>query len=147
MTQSHEIVVCGVPFETPLEKEALRKLKDVGVTSVQIYTFWKDFEPGGRGQFDWAFYDREVALIQDAGLKYVPFILMGPKYAAPQWWLESPEHMGLRCLEHGKVSPIEIDLESALPPGNFTRAASIRCALLIDECAGIDPAGHLRRLR
>ena len=107
MTQSHEIVVCGVPFETPLEKDALRKLKEVGVTSVQIYTFWKDFEPGGRGQFDWAFYDREVALIQEAGLKYVPFILMGPKYAAPQWWLESPEHMGLRCLEHGKVSPIE----------------------------------------
>jgi hypothetical protein len=107
MVETHEIVVCGVPFETALEKEALRRLKEYGVTSVQIYTFWKDFEPGGRGQFDWRFYDREVALLQEAGLKYVPFILMGPKYAAPQWWLESPDHVGLRCLEHDKDSLVE----------------------------------------
>ena len=90
MSSSREIVVCGVPFETSQEKVALRKLKDIGVTSVQIYTFWKKIEPDGRGKFDWAFYDREVALIQEAGLKYVPFLLMGPKYAASQWWLESP---------------------------------------------------------
>jgi hypothetical protein len=107
MTEEREIVVCGVPFETDLEVEALRRLKEHGVTSVQIYTFWKNFEPTGRGQFDWGFYDREVALIQEAGLKYVPFLLMGPKYAAPQWWLESPKHVGLRCLEHGKESLVE----------------------------------------
>lgn len=107
MTQTHEIVVCGVPFETPLEKDALQKLKEIGVTSVQIYTFWKNFEPVERGQFDWAFYDREAALIQEAGLRYVPFLLMGPKYATPRWWLGSPEHVGLRCLEHGKISPVE----------------------------------------
>ena len=45
MIDSREIVVCGVPFETALEKEALHRLKENGVTSVQIYTFWKDFEP------------------------------------------------------------------------------------------------------
>ncbi|HEY3341333.1 MAG TPA: family 14 glycosylhydrolase, partial [Anaerolineae bacterium] len=102
-----EIVVCGVPFETEHEQDALRQLKDLGVTSVQIYTFWKDFEPSGRGQFDWRFYDREVELIQKAGLKYVPFILMGPKYAVPQWWLDDPKHAGLYCLEHHKYNPIE----------------------------------------
>ncbi len=107
MNPPHEIVVCGVPFENPLEKDALRQLKEIGATSVQIYTFWKVFEPHARGQFDWSFYDREAALIQEAGLKYVPFLLMGPKYASPQWWLDAPEHVGLRCLEHGKVSPIE----------------------------------------
>ena len=107
ITQSHEIVICGVPFETSLEKEALQKLKELGATSVQIYTFWKGFEPHDRGQFDWTFFDREVTLIQEAGLKYVPFILMWPKYAAPQWWLDSPAHVGMRCLEHGKDSPIE----------------------------------------
>jgi hypothetical protein len=107
MVDAHEIVVCGVPFETEKEKEALLSLKDCGVTSVQIYTFWKVFEPGGRGRFDWSFYDREAALLQEAGLKYVPFILMGPKYAAPQWWLESADHVGLRCLEHGKDSLVE----------------------------------------
>jgi hypothetical protein len=103
----HEIVVCGVPFETEHEQDALRQLKDLGVTSVQIYTFWKDFEPSGRGQFDWRHYDREVELIQKAGLKYVPFILMGPKYAVPQWWLDDPKHVGLYCLEHHKYNPIE----------------------------------------
>lgn len=105
--QPHEIVVCGVPFETEHEKEALQRLKEIGVTSVQIYTFWNRFEPETRGSFDWSFYDREVELIQEAGLKYVPFILMGPKYAAPQWWLDSDGHAGLYCLEHGTYNPIE----------------------------------------
>jgi len=103
----HEIVVCGVPFETEHEQDALRQLKDIGVTSVQIYTFWNRFEPEKRGAFDWSFYDREVELMEKAGLKYVPFILLGPRYAAPQWWLDSPEHVGLYCLEHGKYNPIE----------------------------------------
>lgn len=107
MTRTQEIVVCGIPFETTLEKDALQKCKEVGVTSVQIYTFWKNIEPAGRGLFDWAFYDREAALIQEAGLRYLPFLLIGPKYAAPQWWLESPDHVGLRCLEHDKVSLVE----------------------------------------
>lgn len=104
---SHEVVVCGVPFESEHEEDALRQLKDIGVTSVQIYTFWNRFEPAKREVFDWSFYDREVELIQRAGLKYVPFILMGPRYAAPQWWLDSADHRGLYCLEHGKYNPIE----------------------------------------
>ena len=103
----HEIVVCGVPFETEHEVEALKKLKDIGVTSVQIYTFWNRFEPEEQGRFDWSHYDREVELIAQAGLKYVPFILMGPRYGAPDWWLASPDHVGLVCLEHNKVNPIE----------------------------------------
>lgn len=32
---------------------------------------------------------------------------MGPKYAAPDWWLECEEHVGLKCLEHGRDNPIE----------------------------------------
>lgn len=102
-----ELVLCGIPFGKPGEKEALHQVKELGFTSVQIYTFWRDFEPAERGHFDWASYDRQVRLIQEAGLKYVPFLLMGPKYAAPGWWLADSRHAGLRCLEHGKVSPIE----------------------------------------
>ncbi len=105
--RSTEIVVCGVPFGTTHEKDALMQLKDMGTTSIQIYTFWREFEPTSRGAFDWSIYDRQVEAIQKAGLKYLPFILMGPKYAAPSWWLEHPNHTGLRCLEHGKLSPIE----------------------------------------
>ncbi|MHB0999911.1 MAG: beta-galactosidase [Armatimonadota bacterium] len=101
-----EIVVCGVPFGTDGEKKALQQVKEQGFTSVQIYTFWKDFEPE-EGKFDWTHFDKQVQALKDAGLKYVPFILIGPKYAAPQWWLDHPDHKGLKCLEHGKTSPID----------------------------------------
>lgn len=102
-----EIVICGIPFGTSKEREALLRAKEAGATAIQIYTFWKDFEPIEKGNFDWSFYDREVELIRETGLKYVPFILMGPKYASPSWWLNSKEHKGLRCLEHHRTSPIE----------------------------------------
>ena len=102
-----EKVVCGVPFGKPCEREALRAVKDLGFTSVQIYTFWRDFEPGREGVFDWSKIDRDVGLIQEAGLKYVPFLLMGPKYAAPDWWLADPRHAGLKCLEHNRGSLVE----------------------------------------
>ena len=102
-----EMVVCGIPFGTPGEMDALGQVRDLGFTSVQIYTFWRDMEPAGRNAFDWSSLDRQVALIKQAGLKYVPFLLMGPKYAAPDWWLADSRHFGLRCLEHGKESPVE----------------------------------------
>ena len=101
------MVICGVPFGGPAERDALRRIKDIGFTAVQIYTFWRDFEPAERNRFDWEPLDRQVRLIQEAGLRYVPFLLLGPKYAAPDWWLADPRHVGLRCLEHGKDSPIE----------------------------------------
>lgn len=102
-----EIVVCGIPFGTPLERDTLRNVRSAGTTAVQIYTFWRDFESEERGQFNWDKLDAKVRLIQEAGLKFVPFLLMGPKYAAPTWWLSDPNHVGLRCLEHGKDSLVE----------------------------------------
>jgi len=102
-----ELVICGIPFGKNHEKEALKLVREIGFTSIQIYTFWRDFEPTARGKFDWSGMDRQVELIREAGLKYVPFLLMGPKYAAPDWWLADPAHVGLKCLEHGKESPIE----------------------------------------
>ncbi len=102
-----ELVVCGVPFGMPGERDALAAVKAHGFTAVQTYLFWRDIEPAARGHFEWPALERKVRLIQDAGLKYVPFILMGPKYAAPGWWLADPRHAGLRCLEHGKESPVE----------------------------------------
>jgi len=102
-----ELVLGELPFGTPGERDALHRAKDAGFTAIQIYTQWRRFESAGKGKFDWAWIDRQVELIQNAGLKYVPFLLMGPYYAAPDWWLASPDHTGLICLEHGKVCPIE----------------------------------------
>ncbi|MCL2352555.1 MAG: beta-galactosidase [Firmicutes bacterium] len=108
MSSAPEIVVCAEQiWDRPDVSSILNQMKAAGVTSVQIYTFWKDFEPNERGGFEWGRYDRRVGLIRDAGLKYVPFILIGPKYASPGWWLKSPDHLGLVCLEHGKESPID----------------------------------------
>ena len=120
-----ELVVCGVPFgakvldseagahaaERPISRkelvDACLELKKLGVTSVQIYTFWNKLEPNERGVFEWEYYDEQVSVLREAGIKWVPFFLMGPRYAAPDWWLESPGHKGLYCLEHGKYNPCE----------------------------------------
>ena len=104
-----EIVVCGIPFGNPIERVRadLAAHKAHGITAVQTYTFWRDFEAAARGNFNWEKTDAKVRLIQEAGLKWVPFLLMGPKYAAPDWWLASPEHRGLKCIEHLKESKIE----------------------------------------
>ena len=102
-----EIVICQVPMQHPDIRNILRQVKESGATSVQIYTFWKDFEPRREGEFDWTYFDGQVRLIREAGLRWVPFVLIGPKYAAPDWWLKDPRHKGLVCLEHGKESPID----------------------------------------
>jgi len=102
-----EVVMCGVPFDDPNVSDYLRKMKEDGVTSVQIYVHWNKYEPNCRGEFDFSYYDRQVNLIKEAGLKFVPFIIFGPRYAAPDWWLNDPKHKGLICLEHGKENPID----------------------------------------
>lgn len=103
----HEIVICQVPMQHPDIRNILKQVRESGATSVQIYTFWKDFEPEKEGVFDWSYFDAQVALLKEAGLRWVPFLLIGPKYAAPEWWLRDPRHEGLVCLEHGKTSPID----------------------------------------
>lgn len=102
-----EIVTCGVPFKSPKVKEILKQIKEDGFTAVQIYVYWFKIEGEERGKFDFSFYDGDVALIKEAGLKFVPFIIMGPRNGAPKWWLEDPKHKGMVCLEHGKECPID----------------------------------------
>ncbi|MDF2537941.1 MAG: hypothetical protein K0S76_962 [Herbinix sp.] len=104
-----EIVVGGFPFDKDTEevRKALKYVKDHGFTSVQLSVRWREIEPCQRGSFDWEVDDRKVRLIQEAGLKFVPFIHMGPKSVAPDWWLSGSLHKGLVCLEHHKENPIE----------------------------------------
>lgn len=102
-----ETVCCGVPFGTDQEKQALENLKECGVSAVQIYVYWNIIESERRGEFDWSFYDRQVKLIQNAGLKWVPFLIFGPGHALPEWWKDSAEHCGMTCLEHGVEGWVE----------------------------------------
>lgn len=107
MDSRPEVVTVTAPWGDPKCYDKMLQMKKAGVTGIQIYTYWRDFEPTGRGEFDWSVLDPQVELIKKSGLKYVPFILIGPKYASPDWWLHDENHIGLKCLEHGKESPID----------------------------------------
>lgn len=108
MAHPVEMVVCGLPFDRPERlDDALARVRDLGFTAVQIYTRWRDLEPRAEGGFDWSFYDPQVEAVRRHGLKWVPFFLMGPKYANPDWWRADPRHRGLVCLEHGRESGVE----------------------------------------
>ena len=41
----------------------MQNVRNAGFTAVQIYTFWRDFEPGARGRFEWDKLDAKVRLI------------------------------------------------------------------------------------
>lgn len=104
-----EIAVCGVHFDKDKEnvRKELKQLKEDGITSVQIYCHWNKFEPQKRGEFSFDYYDEIVREIKEAGLLFLPFLLLGPRYAAPDWWLAQSGHVGMVCLEHGKECPVE----------------------------------------
>ena len=104
-----EIAVCGVHFNEDKEtvRRQLAQLKADGVTSVQIYCHWNKFEPEKRGEFSFDYYDDMVKEIQDAGLRFLPFLLLGPRYSAPDWWMKEEGHVAMVCLEHKKECPVE----------------------------------------
>jgi hypothetical protein len=80
--------------------------KAISVTSVESYVDWAGVEPR-EGQWDWADWDRQVAVLQKAGLKWVPFLIAGPAYATPLWFQNGPESRTFRCLEHQRDSKVQ----------------------------------------
>ena len=98
--------------DIPAFEAKVRELKRMGFTSVQTYIYWNKVEPSA-GEIDWSIYDREVEIYQRAGLKWVPFIIMGPWYVTPQWVREKPGMVMYRCLEHGR----EMAIPSLWSPG------------------------------
>ncbi|MBI5834133.1 MAG: family 14 glycosylhydrolase [Armatimonadetes bacterium] len=82
-------------------------LKTLGVTSVESYVTWQTVEDSGRGQWDWSKWDKQAAILQAAGLKWVPFLIAGPAYATPKWFREGPDHLGYVDLNNGRATLIE----------------------------------------
>ncbi len=105
---------CGLPDDDAQARELLALYERMGATSVQSYVEWKRIEPE-HGRFDWSFYDREVRLIQEFGLKWVPFIILGPWYITPAWFQESPDSHFAKCLEHHAESHVQSIWNPALP--------------------------------
>ena len=69
MTRKTEVPVVTAPWDDEKCLDKMRQMKAAGVTSIQIYTFWRDFEHDKRGVFDWSGYDTTVELLEKAGLK------------------------------------------------------------------------------
>lgn len=81
--------------------------KSLGVTSIESYVTWETCERNGEGLWDWSQWDNQVRVLKDNGLKWVPFIIVGPAYSTPGWFRASHDHFPCRCLEHGTASKIE----------------------------------------
>jgi len=63
--------------------------KALSVTSVESYVDWAGVEPE-EGKWDWSKWDKQVAALKAAGLKWVPFLIAGPAYATPLWFQRGP---------------------------------------------------------
>ncbi len=89
--------------------------KALGVTSVESYVDWAGVEPEP-GKWDWSKWDTQVAVLQKAGLKWVPFLIAGPAYATPLWFQNSEQSRVFQCLEHGEKSRVQTLFNPDLRP-------------------------------
>ncbi len=89
--------------------------KALSVTSVESYVDWAGVEPEP-GRWVWDKWDKQVAILQAAGLKWVPFLIAGPAYATPLWFQQGPDACVYRCLEHGKDSKVQSLFNPRLRP-------------------------------
>lgn len=101
--------------------------KALSVTSVESYVDWAGVEPV-KDQWDWSRWDKQVEVLREAGLKWVPFLIAGPAYATPLWFQESDGSAVFRCLEHGTDSKVQSLFNPALRPQveRFLRAFAER---------------------
>ena len=101
--------------------------KALSVTSVESYVDWAGVEPV-KDQWNWSAWDKQVAVLQGAGLKWVPFLIAGPAYATPLWFQNSADSHPYRCLEHGEDSKVQSLFNPALRPQikRFLRAFADR---------------------
>jgi len=96
---------------TAAEAAIFRALR---VTSVESYVDWAGVEPE-EGKWDWSKWDKQVATLKAAGLKWVPFLIAGPAYATPLWFQNGPHSRCYRCLEHGRDSRVQTLFNPNLP--------------------------------
>ena len=80
--------------------------RQLGVTSKETYVRWNLIERK-KGKYDFSFYDEQVKIHQQWGIKWVPFIIIGPAYSLPDWFYNSKERVDYVCLEHGQKSDVQ----------------------------------------
>lgn len=87
-------------------KNAIPILKAMGLTSHESYVRWNLCEPAP-GHYDWKLYDAYTEVYKEAGIKWVPFLIIGSAYSLPNWFYNGPTSQGYVCLEHNEESDIE----------------------------------------
>lgn len=80
--------------------QCLEWMADHGVTSIETYVLWQDIEPV-EGAWDFSRFDDDVDLMRQYGIRWVPFLIAGPWYSTPTWFLQSQDSLVAQCLEHG----------------------------------------------
>jgi hypothetical protein len=96
-------------------KRDLPRMKAAGVTSHETYVRWNLVEKSP-GEFDFSLYDQIAKLDQSYGIKWVPFLIIGPGYATPDWFYNSKDSVRYVCLEHGEESSVESLWNPSLRP-------------------------------
>lgn len=102
------LTFCGPDTLAPDTKDVdarLELLRSIGATSIQSYIYWNRIEKAP-DVLDWSAYDREALKFKQHGLKWVPFVIMGPWYVTPEFVRQDPKITMYRCLEHGRDSGI-----------------------------------------
>ncbi len=82
-----------------LSPESLKQVKSHGIQTIELRLVWWEFEPEP-GVFNWKRFDRDLELVENAGLK--AGILMWLNHP-PVWYHNQPEKAEcFKCLEHGE---------------------------------------------
>jgi hypothetical protein len=97
-----------------LEDKIFEDCKKIGITSLQSYVLWSEIEKE-KGKIDFSTYDVLVEKIKKHNLKWIPFLILGPNYATPEWFKSSKESVFAKCLEHQKESKIQSIWNPNLP--------------------------------
>lgn len=97
-----------------LEDKVFENCQKVGITSLESYLYWAEIEREP-GKIDFSTYDILVEKLKKHNLKWVPFLILGPDYATPEWFQKSNESVYAQCLEHKKESKIQSIWNPFLP--------------------------------
>jgi len=102
-------------FGNDADESSAALYRSLGVTSIESYVTWETCERDGEGKWDWTQWDKQVQILKDNDLKWVPFIILGPAYSTPNWFRASKDHVPCRCLEHEIDSKVESRWNPNLP--------------------------------
>ncbi len=86
----------GMPPVTP---EVVAQLKRISCFAMCDYPSWSLLEPEP-GKWDFSLFKENAARLREAGIRYVPFCWL---HFTPRWFLDRPEFVPYRCLEHGEA--------------------------------------------